>query len=93
LTIFYPAELSLFLASTSAQEPWAGNSAGAEEVHGCWRCTNAKDAFRCFDNRLDGGAGLPFGLGVIRLLLVIAVIVLLINVAIHRSSLPVSRKL
>lgn len=39
------------------------------------------------------GFGLRFGMGVIPLLLVIAVIVLLINLAIHRRSLPVSRKL
>ena len=37
--------------------------------------------------------GLRFGLGVIPLLLLIAVIVLLIDRATHRRSLPVSRKL
>ena len=39
------------------------------------------------------GFGLRFGLGVIPLLLVIAVIVLLINLAMHRRSLPISRKM
>ena len=37
------------------------------------------------------GFGLRFGMGVIPLLLVIAVIVLLINLALHHRSLPVSR--